>query len=178
MNELTDPRIKKYLEVAAAMKEGQFSISLPKEGTDDVAQLGTALEELARSLEQRFEEIQTLTNITARLNSGILLEDVLNYVFETFRPMIPYERIGCALIEEKGKMVRAHWARSDAPEMGITKGYEAPLEGSSLQAIIANRQPRILNDLEEYLSEHPLSESTQRIVREGMRSSLSIDSYG
>jgi signal transduction histidine kinase len=56
--------------------------------------------------------------------------------------------------------------------MEITKGYDAPLQGSSLQTIIETKQPRILNNLEEYLKEHPLSDSTQKIVREGVRSSF------
>jgi signal transduction histidine kinase len=167
-----DPRILKYREVAVAMRQGQFRVSLPKKGTDDVAKLGTALKDLACSLEKRFAEITTLSSITAHINSGMLLDDVLNYVFESFRPIIPYDRIGFSLIEENGKTVRAYWARSDAPDMEITKGYSAPLEGSSLQTIIETGQPRIINDLEAYLHEHPLSDSTQRIVREGIRSSL------
>ncbi len=172
MTSNTDPRILKYVEVAHAMKQGSFKVNLPKEGTDEVAELGAALEDLARSLEKRFEEIKTLTNITTHINSGMLLDDVLNYVFESFRPIIPYDRIGCSLIEENGKIVRACWARSDADYMEITKGYSAELEGSSLHAIMETGQPRIINNLEMYLVNHPNSESTQKIVREGMRSSF------
>jgi len=168
----TDPRIVKYVEVANAMKHGSFDVKLTKEGTDEVADLGAALEDLARSLEKRFEEIRTLTEITARINSGMLLDDVLNYVYESFRPIIPYDRIGCSLIEGEGKIVRAYWARSTAREMVITKGYEAPLEGSSLQIIMQTGQPRIINNLEQYLAEHPLSDSTKKIVREGVRSTF------
>lgn len=167
-----DPRILKYVEIADAMKQGSFKVNLLKEGTDDVARLGLALEDLARSLEKRFEEIKTLTEITVHINSGMLLDDVLNYVFESFRPIIPYDRIGCALIEENGKVVRAYWARSDAQVLEITKGYESPLEGSSLQNIMQTSQPRIINNLEQYLIDHPNSDSTQKIIREGMRSSF------
>jgi signal transduction histidine kinase len=172
MTSKSDPRILKYVKAAIAMKQGSFNISLSKEGADDVAELGAALEDLARSLEKRFEEIRNLTNITTHINSGMLLDDVLNYVFESFRPLIPYDRIGCALIEENGIVVRANWARSDAHNMEITKGYAAPMEGSSLQTIMETGQPRIINNLESYLIDHPHSDSTQKIVREGMRSSF------
>jgi signal transduction histidine kinase len=172
MTSKTDPRILKYVEIANAMKQGSFNISLLKEGTDEVAELGAALEDLARSLEKRFEEMRTLTNITTHINSGMVLNDVLNYVYESFRPIIPYDRIGCALIEENGILVRAYWARSDARDLEITKGYSAPLEGSSLQTIMQTGQPRIINNLETYLINHPNSESTQKIIKEGMRSSF------
>ena len=172
MTDLTDPRILKYLEVALAMKQGSFNVDLSREGTDEVAKLGTALEELARTLEKRFEEIKTLSDITTRINSGMMLHDVLNFIFESFRPIIPYDRIGCAFIEENGKLVRAYWARSDAPDMEIKKGYTGLLEGSSLQTIMNTGQPRILNNLETYLLDHPRSEATQKILKEGMRSSF------
>jgi diguanylate cyclase (GGDEF)-like protein len=54
----------------------------------------------------------------------------------------------------------------------LRAGYAATLGGSSLEKIIKTGQPRILNDLEDYLEKHPESDSTRKIVAEGMRSSL------
>jgi GAF domain-containing protein len=169
---MPDTRIAKYREAAVAMKQGQFRLQIPQEGEDDVAALGSALADLSSTLEARFEEISTLSKVTEKINAGLLLEDVLNYVFESFWPIIPYDRIGFALLEQNGTVVRSRWVRSDAPVTKITKGYSAPLAGSSLQRILESGQPRILNDLRQYLSEHPVSESTHLIVEEGMRSSL------
>lgn len=169
---MSDPRIAKYREAALAMREGRFRVQIPQDGEDDVAALGSALAELGATLEEQFEEINTLSKVTEKINAGLLLDDVLTYVFESFWPVIPYDRIGFALLEQGGTVVRTRWARSDAPVMKIPKGYSAPLEGSSLKQIIETGQPRILNDLKQYLVEHPSSDSTRMIVEEGMRSSL------
>ena len=169
---MVDPRIPKYREAAVAMKAGRFGIEVPIEPEDEVAQLGRALIALDRSIESRFEELRTLVRVTEKINSGLVLDDILNHVYEWFRNIIPYDRIGFSLLAEEGRVVRARWARSEASEMRIGAGYEAPLEGSSLQRILETGQPRILNDLGAYLREHPKSDATRRIVEEGMRSSL------
>ncbi len=167
-----DARISKYRDAAIAMKEGRFRVPIPQEGEDDVAALGNALADLSASLEARLKEIDTLSKVTEKINAGLVLDDVLNYVYESFWPIIPYDRIGFSLLEQNGTVVRVRWARSDAPDIKITNGYSAPLKGSSLERILETGQPRILNDLRNYLSEHPASESTRLIVEEGMRSSL------
>jgi hypothetical protein len=169
---MTDPRIKQYRDAVLAMVEERFDAEIPAEGKDDVAELGKALRELATVIQKRFREIDSLGKITEQINAGLLLDEVLDHVFDSFHPIIPYDRIGFSLIEEGGKIVRARWARSEAPRMNIPRGYEAPLEGSSLREIIRTGQPRILNNLEVYAREHPSSDSTAKILEEGMRSSL------
>ncbi len=59
----------------------------------------------------------------------------------------------------------------------LQRGYAAPLEGSSLQTIIEHGQPRVINDLVEYLREKPGSRSTRLITAEGIRSSLTCPSH-
>jgi len=169
---MTDPRIQSYYAVTRQMQFGNFSVEIPLGHTDDVDQLGGALQELAKTLDRRFQEFQMLAHVTEEINAGLVLEEVLNRVFEIFRPIIPYNRIGFALLEENDAIARARWARSDADQLRITKGFSAPMKGSSLQAIIDTGRPRILNDLKAYLLEHPTSVSTALIVEEGMRSSL------
>jgi hypothetical protein len=169
---MKDPRITQYRNAAIRMKSGNFRVDVPVGAEDEIGMLGIELRELGQMLEKKFAEIDILAKVTEQVNAGLSLDDVLNQVFGSFRPIIPYNRIGFSLLEENGTIVRARWAHSDAPELKITKGYEAPLQGSSLQQIIETGKPRILNDLEYYLKNHPNSDSTRRIVEEGMRSSL------
>jgi len=168
---MVDSRILQCRDAAMAIKNGQFNIQAPT-GEDEVGQLGRALMDLGSALGKQSDETRTLAQITAQINAGLTLDQVLDQVFESFRPLIPYDRIGFALLEENGQVARARWARSTASQVKLTVGYSARLAGSSLQWIVETGQPRILNDLEAYIQEHPNSESTRLILAEGIRSSL------
>jgi signal transduction histidine kinase len=122
--------------------------------------------------EAQLEQMQALARVTERINAGLTLEEILSYLYESFRPLIPYDRIGFSLLEDEGRVLRTHWARTEAVQPMIRVGYASAMAGSSLQRIIETRQPRILNDLCAYLDAHPASESTQLAVAEGIRSSL------
>lgn len=140
---------------------------------ESVQNLSRELNELGQWLRARFNEFMKLLEISSELNKVLLLDDILAQIYTFFQDVIPYDRIGCALIDDDGKTVTAYWARFTYQEQPrIDKGYSAPLAGSSLDTIIRTGEPRILNDLEAYLAEHPDSESTRRIVAEGIRSSL------
>lgn len=131
-------------------------------------------DELERLVAARTAELEHLGRLTETLNSAVRLEDVLEHVYSSFRSLLPYDRIGFALVEGQPARVRAVWARGETAPSAIASGYEAPLAGSSLQRVLTTREPRVLADLEAYLEQHPESDSTRRIVEEGMRSSLTF----
>ena len=139
---------------------------------EQVNSLGAALQDLAHSLDRRLLESENLGRITTEINQGLLLDEILDGVFESFRDVIPYNRIGFSLIGDDGETVVARWARTDLGEMQLAAGFRAPLEGSSLQSILETGEPRIINDLEAYLAGKPESKSTRLIVAEGLRASL------
>jgi len=120
----------------------------------------------------REKELKTLLCITHQINTGLTVEEVLDYAYKTLHVIIPYDRIGFSLLEENDTVLRAYWACSKASVIRIGKDYSAAMKGSSLEKVLQTREPRILNDLEAYLKDHPDSKSTRDIVEEGMRSSL------
>lgn len=170
---MVDPRIIQYRDAANEMTQGDYNVTICGADSDDeIAELGRALTALAHSLKVKFEQIAALNRITHQVNSVQLLDEALDCVYETFRSVIPYERIGVAFLEEEDTFVRAYWSRSDTSSSGITKGYSARMAGSSLQTVLDTNRPRILNDLVAYLEQHPDSASTRLMVKDGMRSSL------
>jgi diguanylate cyclase (GGDEF)-like protein len=135
-------------------------------------QLGQELDRLTQVLEERERRVHELLRIVHEVEKGFTVTDVLNHVFEAFRPLIPYDRIGCAFVTEDGARVQAFWARSDLGPIRLKAGYAQPLAGSTLAPILETGEPRILNDLPAHLAAKPQSHATRLIVAEGGCSSL------
>ncbi len=139
---------------------------------DEITRIGTAIQELAQSLEIRYRELQKIMQITARVNAGLFLDEILESMYRDFKGFIPYDRIGFSLIEDDGKSVKARWAKAEYTPLRLGRGYTARLAGSTLEMIMKSGQPRIINDLKAYAKKKPKSKSTKLILEEGIRSSL------
>lgn len=137
-----------------------------------IRQSHAALESALGAVSRAKAEADLLNSITERVNSGWELREILDYVYEAFSPVIPYDRIGFAEVEADGRHVRSCWAKSRTGVLRLAADYRAPLAGSSLATIIESGTARILNDLEEHLRAHPASTSTRLLLAEGIRSSL------
>ena len=125
-------------------------------------------------LKTQFQFGRLLREINRKLVEEPDYTRILNFLFDSLHIIIPYDRIGIALVEGEGnqRQVCSKWMRSKIPVTNIAAGYCAPLKGSSLQKILETGQPRIINDLVQYSHDHPESESTKLILRDGIRSSL------
>ena len=172
---VSDARLRQIRDATLQMIRGNFRVPVPADTSDDVGLLAQALVSLGDTLERKFSELQVLATVTEKVNAGLLLDDVLDHVYDAFDPLLPFDRIGFSLLDEDERgnvLVRARWFRPNHEGVRLGKGFSAPLDGSSLATVFETGKPRILNDLEAYLAEHPQSESTRLIVEEGIRSSL------
>ena len=117
-------------------------------------------------------EREIIDEINRRIAAASTIVELVDFVFARLPACMPCERIGIAFVEEQGwRLVSHHHVASFAPLL-LSKDFAQDLRGSSLETVIRQQQPRILNDLESYLAEHPDSVSTKLIVREGVRASL------
>ena len=105
-----------------------------------------------------------------KLNNFVSFADTMDYIYDSFENILPYDRLGCALLSVDGVVSR--WSRSNAPQHFLNKGFYAPLEGSSLQTILTTHKPRIINDLGKHYNEVRKSQATRLILKEGFQSNL------
>lgn len=139
----------------------------------DIAEIADSMAELQRRIVEDYERERRLAHIFETIVQGLYLEEVLDEIFDSFHAIIPYDRMGCALLNHDRTQLVARWGRSDASrEMRLKVGFAAPLEGSSLERVLDTAEPRIIEDLAAYYDQHPGSQSTRLILAEGIRSSL------
>lgn len=121
-------------------------------------------------MENKIESL--LFKITEDINHGKSFDEIFDLVYENLKKVIPYNRIGIATLKE-GSILVARKARSDGPII-LGDDFEEDIRDSSLKNVIEKGEPRIINDLEDYLKKKPDSKSTWKIVREGIKSSLTM----
>ena len=117
------------------------------------------------------EVVDLLAALSGRIVLGATLDESLEFIYDEFKDVLPYDRIGFAEIDLTTQTARARWLKSRM-RMRLGPGYSGPLAGSSLSIVLEQRLPRILNDLPAYLQRHPTSHSTELLLSEGMKSSM------
>jgi signal transduction histidine kinase len=125
--------------------------------------------------EAQFQFGRIMREINHKITAGGDFNSVLDFLYDSLDVIIPYDRIGIALIEND--RLCSKWMKSKIPSGHLGVGYCGPLAGSSLNVILETGRPRIINDLVQYSLEKPHSESTKLALKDGIRSSLTCPIY-
>lgn len=75
--------------------------------TDIYADFVAKARAMAERLRQRELESERLLQVTERINLGLTTEEVLDFLYQELRGIIPYHRIGFALVDRARGMVVA-----------------------------------------------------------------------
>lgn len=130
---------------------------------------------ISKIREAQFQFGRLMREINCKITAGEEFKSILNFLFDSLDTIIPYDRIGIALIED-GQLC-AKWMKSKIESGNLGPGYCGPLAGSSLKQILETGQPRIINDLVQYGLQKPDSESTKLAIKDGIKSSLTCPVY-
>lgn len=131
----------------------------------------TSLKEVAPLLSIRFRLGAIIRN-AYHLSVDHNYKEVFNYLFDNLQDVIPFDRMGVALIHD-GDLC-SHWVRSKYEVKYLNTDYSASIKEGSLATLINTGTPRIISDLREYKKLHPQSRSTEFALKDGILSNLSF----
>ncbi|NLK74274.1 MAG: HD domain-containing protein [Clostridiales bacterium] len=111
------------------------------------------------------------------INNSSSFIETLNFINQTFSAFIPYSYIGIALLDDDKRFIKASYGVSDGsikglPENIIGKFWE--LKQTSLWELVATGKPRIINDLEAYTQEKPITAYNKIIMDAGIKASITL----
>lgn len=148
----------------------KYSTNSPDPNTPIVDQVTLSPQVAALHTEALFGKL--VKEINQMLTKGSGYEKVLDFTFESLGHLIPYDRMGIAVIEDHPESLTLRWVRSKGPAVHLPQNYSARITEGSLKNVLATGQPRIINDLPNYLRQHPHSVSSQLALQDGIQSSL------
>jgi signal transduction histidine kinase len=143
--------------------------------SEDANAIVRVIEKVHNELLLQRRRAELLDSFLNRLQEGERVEQLLDFIFDMFDEFIPYDRIGFSLLDEDDPNIAVAVymrLRSGQPRLG--PGYRTDIRQTSLEGVLRSGQPRILPDLAEHIRARPQSQSTQLLLEEGMRSSLTV----
>lgn len=114
----------------------------------------------------------SLNEASHRTSEGEATEKILDFLFESMNQVLPFDRIGIALAEKQ--KLRLVWVRSKVAIESLKLNYTVDLRQTSLSKVFETGEGRIINDLDQYLADHPVSESTKRVISDGIHSNMAL----
>lgn len=117
---------------------------------------------------------EKLKLLIENINISTSFQDTLNFIYELFSDVIPYSHIGIALLQEDEMEIEASYGISAPSLNDLAKklyGIKEKLKNTSLQEVLNNQQPRIINDLPTRIKDS--DKSYNKILLEaGIKSSI------
>lgn len=118
------------------------------------------------------EERSILYQINLKVAGSKSLGEILDFIFEEIKKIIPCDRIDVAFIEEDNQRMVIEFVKSDYEPVYLKKGFASDIIGGSIQKVFLSGMPSVINDMELHSKLNPMSESARMLLKEGIRSSM------
>lgn len=105
------------------------------------------------------------------MNEGFHYKDILDSIFTSLEGVIPFDRIGIAIINED-LTIKLFWVKSKMPIKWIGENYNEPIDESVLNEVINTGDVLVINNLKNYYKDYPHHKSAKLLLLDGMSSGL------
>jgi len=122
---------------------------------------------------QDYQRLRLTNSIISEMSKGSRIDDILDVIYRELKERVPFDRIAIAMIDRERQELTVTALKTEG-EVHLPVGHLQPVGDMRLQAVVGQGEMKLIGDLQEFLKEHPESDSTRRLIREGMLSNLAI----
>ena len=119
------------------------------------------------------KRLRLVEQITEKINRGQQFDDIFEILTTQLKGLIPCDRLAVGFMHSDGQTLVVGPVHGRAPVL-LGTGYKESVAGTSLLTLMEQGRTRIINDLPAYSAQHARSLSTKLIVKEGLKSSLTV----
>lgn len=125
---------------------------------------------------------QTVENLAMQIRQDRELREMepqhnLETLIPEIKPLldtkVPCDRLSIAFLDTHGILL-AEAVASDLPQVCLEPGFTEHISQTSLGRLVQQKHPRIINDLEEHQKERGKSRANDLLLKEGIRSSITV----
>lgn len=152
----------------------KIGVTKLSKSNSDIAE--TELKPVIDEINSGFNKLEKLVELIENINNNLSFEGILNYIYSTFSEFIPYSHIGIALLKDNGKVLEASFGVSDPALDNLPKklvGLSAEVSKTSLERIVTDGTPRIINDLESFTN-NKKADYNIILLEAGIKSSITL----
>jgi formate hydrogenlyase transcriptional activator len=120
-----------------------------------------------------YQRLRITTTILYEMSKGSRIDDILDVIYRELKEIIPFDRIAIAMVDRQKQELTVTALKTEG-EVHLPVGHLQPIGDMRLQAVVGQGETMLVPDLREFLKEHPDSDSTRRLVMEGMRSNCAV----
>ncbi len=131
------------------------------------------MERQTKRSQLELRQLEVIGAITEKINRGRTFEGIFESLHDELSSLIPCSRLAIGFLQPDGHTLVLGPVVCDGA-LALKPKYKESIRNSSLEALVETGRTRIIDDLEAYLAAKPGSRSTALIVKEGMRSSLTV----
>ncbi len=126
------------------------------------------------TVKKLFNDQKVINEFKEMVSKAYVIDDIIDHLLVTVHEKMGVDRVGIAFYDEVNNKLTTEYGVATYEDMRIEVGYTSDLNKSDLRKIIETREGYINNNLEASLAKNPDSLSMQMIVREGIRSNMSL----
>ena len=131
-------------------------------------------EQIHETVRQFFDDQSLIESFSNLVSTAYVMDDILDHLLETTNRLFGVNRVGIAFHDEATNSMVTEYGVATYDQLYLNVGYRADLSSSSLKKVITDKEGYINNDVLETFEKAPESMSQMMIIREGIRSNMSI----